>query len=76
MVDPQAAGLVGIISLVALLGTIFVFLVRFGAARLSWCFNTSNGMSQGLATVYAFLAFCFSDLYYPYYSYFVDPSCK
>jgi hypothetical protein len=76
MVDPQAASLVGIVSFTSLLAVIFVILIRFGAARLSWCYNISAGTGQGVAFIYAFLAFCFSDLYYPYYAYYVDPSCK
>jgi ABC-type uncharacterized transport system permease subunit len=50
---------------------IFTFVYSFGAAKLSYAYNTSVGNS--MAFVWAMLAFFFSGLYYPYYAFFVNP---
>jgi hypothetical protein len=49
----------------------FSFIYSFGAAKLSYAYNTSIGSSS--AFVWAILAFFFSGLYYPYYAFFVNP---
>jgi biotin transporter BioY len=59
------------------LSLLVIFVVAFmiysyGAARLSYFYNMNNGNS-GYALFYAILAFIFSDFYYPFFSYFLNP---
>jgi hypothetical protein len=49
----------------------FSFIYSFGAAKLSYAYNTSIGSST--AFLWAILAFFFSGVYYPYYAFFVNP---
>jgi hypothetical protein len=61
---------------VNVLSTIFVIIFgiisSYGAARLSYFYNMNTGNS-GYAVFWSVLAFLFSDLYYPMYSYFLNP---
>ena len=59
--------------LVAITGFFLVtaFLYSFGAAKLSYAYNTSIGSSSTF--LWSILAFFFSGFYYPYYAYFVNP---
>ena len=50
---------------------LFSFIYSFGAAKLSYAYNTSVGSS--LTFLWAVLAFIFSGMYYPYYAFFVNP---
>lgn len=52
---------------------IVLLIVAFGAAKLSYSYNMFIGTSNGMSIVYAVLAFIFSELYYPFYAYFIDP---
>ena len=47
------------------------FLYSYGAAKLSYAYNTSVGSSSTF--LWSILAFFFSGFYYPYYAYFVNP---
>lgn len=51
---------------------IFVIISAYGAARLSYFYNMNSGNS-GWALFWSVLAFMFADLYYPMYSYFLNP---
>lgn len=62
-------------GLVALGILIMIFANLYGAARLSWCYNTFYGASGGEKFIWSFLCFCFSGLYYPFYAIFLDPVC-
>jgi len=50
---------------------ISLFLYSYGAAKLSYAYNTSVGSSN--AFLWSILAFFFSGFYYPFYAYFVNP---
>lgn len=51
---------------------IFLVIYYYGAARLSYFYNMNNGNS-GSAVPWSIVAFLFGDLYYPMYSYFLNP---
>ena len=51
---------------------IFAIVSSYGAARLSYYYNMSIGNS-GYAMMWSILAFFFADLYYPMYSFFLNP---
>ena len=51
---------------------IFCIISGYGAARLSYFYNKNIGNS-GSAVMWSIVAFFFSDFYYPYYSYFLNP---
>ena len=51
---------------------IFTLIFSYGAARLSYFYNMNTGNS-GYAILWSVLAFIFSDLYYPMYSFFLNP---
>jgi len=50
---------------------VFSFVYSYGAAKLSYAYNTSVGSSSTF--LWSILAFFFSGFYYPYYAYFVNP---
>lgn len=52
---------------------ILSFLWSYGAAKLSWTYNSYIGSSWGTSFTFSFLAFIFSEFYYPYYAYFLNP---
>lgn len=52
---------------------IVLLVVAFGAAKLSYNYNAFIGNSGGLTIFYSVLAFLFSEFYYPFYAYFIDP---
>ena len=49
------------------------FLWSYGAAKLSFGYNYYLGNSYGTSFLFSFLAFIFSELYYPMYAYFLNP---
>lgn len=51
---------------------VFAILYSYGAARLSYFYNVNSG-NAGYAMLWSILAFFFSDLYYPFYSFFLNP---
>jgi hypothetical protein len=56
--------------------TLFIlFMISFGAARLSYCYNVYTGNS-GSALAWSVLAFFFSSIYYPFYALFLNPLCS
>ena len=58
-----------------ILATIIIlgFIWSYGAARLSWGYNQYIGNGWGTSFTFSFLAFIFSDFYYPFYAYFLNP---
>ena len=58
-----------------LLFFIFIIANLYGAARLSWCYNTFYGASGGAKFIWSLLCFFFSGFYYPFYAIFLDPVC-
>ena len=55
---------------------LLMFVFDYGAARLSYFYNSSTGTTGGMLYVWAILAFLFSDIYYPFYSFFLNPISK
>ena len=51
---------------------IWVLISAYGAARLSYFYNMNTGNS-GYALFWSILAFLFADIYYPMYSFFLNP---
>ena len=47
--------------------------IGFTQLPLSYSYNSFIGTSGGLKIFYTIVAFLFSEFYYPYYAYFVDP---
>ena len=70
----SVGGLIAVIIVVFLVGTVISFLPAYGAAKLSYCYNTSIGNAES-AFMWSFLAFFFCGLYYPYYALFLNPLC-
>jgi len=54
---------------------VIAFFVCYGAARLSWCYNTFYGVSGVPKVIYSLLCFFFPYYYYPFYALFLDPVC-
>ena len=52
---------------------VLVFVYSYGAAKLSWGYNYYVGNSWGISFFYSFLAFIFSEFYYPLYAYLLNP---
>lgn len=63
----------GIVVIILVL--IIALLVCYGAARLSWCYNTFYGESTSAKVIFSVLCFCFPNFYYPFYALFLDPVC-
>ncbi len=57
-------------------GMLVAFLVGYGAARLSYCYNMSIGTSMELTYLYAIVCFFFSFVYYPFYAIMLNPLCN
>jgi len=66
--DAAAAGWTIIIVYLLL-----VFIYSYGASKLSWAYNTYNGIDFGYKLLYSILAFIFSGIYYPMYAFFLNP---
>jgi hypothetical protein len=54
---------------------LFAILFCYGAARLSWCYNTFYGESSATKMIFSLLCFFFPNFYYPFYALFLDPVC-
>lgn len=68
---------VGTTLLYSILFSLFIlFMVSFGAARLSYCYNIYTGNSGGTAFIWSILAFFFSGIYYPFYALVLNPVCS
>lgn len=52
---------------------ILAILWSYGAARLSWGYNQYIGNGWGTSFTFSFLAFIFSEFYYPFYAFFLNP---
>ena len=72
---PAAEAYMGIGVFVIVFIIIIAFLVCYGAARLSWCYNTFYGESTGSKVIFSVLCFIFPNFYYPFYALFLDPVC-
>ena len=68
--DQAQSGATDAVTLIFI--AIFFLIFAYGAARLSYYYNMSVGNS-GSAVFWSILAFIFNDLYYPYYSFFLNP---
>ena len=68
----EALGM-GLVSIVIIL--ILAFFICYGAARLSWCYNTFYGASGGLKAFYSVVCFFFPYYYYPFYALVLNPVC-
>jgi hypothetical protein len=69
-------GLLGfLVVLFYFVNIIIIILGLFGAAKLSWCYNTFYGMSEGEKAIWAVLCFFFAGFYYPFYALLLDPVC-
>jgi hypothetical protein len=68
--------MIGAMSLFAVIITFVVLFANcYGAARLSWCYNTFYGVGGAERLLWSFLCFFFSGIYYPVYAIFLDPVC-
>ena len=66
----------GAFSLLAVLLFLVIVLANcYGAARLSWCYNTFYGLGQTEKILWSILCFFYSAVYYPVYAIFLDPVC-
>lgn len=54
---------------------IIAIAVCYGAARLSWCYNTFYGADSASKVIFSVLCFLFPNFYYPFYALFLDPVC-
>ena len=80
IVDSSGASLdlvtVGAFSLFLSILTLFIILSNcYGAARLSWCYNTFYGVPENNKFGWALLCFLFPGFYYPFYATSLDPVC-
>jgi len=69
----EVVGLKFLLFFIVKLTILLLFL--FGAARLSWCYNTFYGAPDAEKILWAILCFIFSPLYYPFYGLYLDPVC-
>jgi hypothetical protein len=65
-----------IVILVIIMYIIIVVLMMYGAARLSYCYNTYYGADSGTALLFSILSAIFSSIYYPFYGIFLNPLCN
>jgi len=65
-----------IVVLVIIMYIIIVVLMMYGAARLSYCYNTYYGADSGTALLFSILSAIFSSIYYPFYGIFLNPLCN
>lgn len=56
--------------------TIFVFLICYGSARTSYCYNIAIGNTADVAFLFSVLCFFFPNFYYPFYALFLNPLCS
>jgi hypothetical protein len=69
---PAAAATIGsYLFTISIVFLITSFLYSYGAAKLSYAYNTSVGSSNTF--LWSILAFFFSGFYYPFYAFFVNP---
>jgi biotin transporter BioY len=66
-----AAKLGGSILLTVVLILIYMLIYSIGAAKLAYAYNNSVGSSYTF--LWAVLAFFFSNFYYPFYAFFINP---
>jgi hypothetical protein len=65
-----------VVILAIMIYVIIVILMMYGAARLSYCYNTYYGADSGTALLFSILSAIFSGLYYPFYAIFLNPLCN
>jgi hypothetical protein len=74
--DSIAKQSLAIVILVIMIYVIIIILMMYGAARLSYCYNTYYGADSGTALLFSILSAIFSGLYYPFYAIFLNPLCS
>ena len=72
---PSAETVVGLGITGIVITLLIAFFVSYGAARLSWCYNSFYGESTGTKAIFSLLCFFFPYVYYPFYALFLDPLC-
>ena len=50
-----------------------IVIYSYGAAKLSFSYSTYTGSTWGSSLFYSIVAFVFSEFYYPFYSYALNP---
>jgi hypothetical protein len=74
--ETTSYSMMGAYSVVVFVGILILIVANlYGAARLSWCYNTFYGTTGFLRFFWSFLCFFNSGLYYPFYAIFLDPVC-
>ena len=58
------------------LSQLLLFLIAVGAIYISWTCNSKVNMGTAAKVFYAFCAWVFGILYYPYYFIFRNSTCK
>jgi hypothetical protein len=74
-VQTSAGGSIAVLIVVFLVTMALSFIPAYGAAKLSYCYNTSIGNTES-AFIWSLLAFFFCGLYYPYYALLLNPLCS
>ena len=74
--EPIVGTILGAIYTFLVGGALIAFLIGYGAARLSFCYNQSIGTSIELTYLYAIVCFFFSFVYYPFYAIMLNPLCN
>ena len=72
---PLGGAVVGGVFFIIIICIIYGFLIAYGAANLSYCYNLSLGNGSDVAFFYSVICFFFPTFYYPYYSLFLNPLC-
>jgi len=61
---------------ISIIGIMLTFIIAFGAARQSYCYNKFMGSSEIATFFFAILCFFFPHFYYPFYAVFLNPLCN
>jgi hypothetical protein len=78
---PQQGGILSALLVGLMMILMFGLFIVIGvstmlaAPKLSWCYNTYLGATDGTKWGYAILNFFFGGLYIPYYAFFLNPLC-
>jgi len=72
---PDAEVFMGVGVFMVIFILIIAIAVCYGAARLSWCYNTFYGADSVSKVIFSVLCFIFPNFYYPFYALFLDPVC-
>ena len=72
--NTSAGGSIAVLIVIFLVVMTISFIYSYGAAKLSYCYNTSIGNAES-AFIWSLLAYFFSGFYYPFYALFLNPLC-